>query len=562
MLDQNFEERFAPEAKQKFAPVIASYDAKVKLRKFPVDLAFFGVNQTIQEQIQEILLSILEETCKTIVETKHIQAKLCFYSQEKWESKINKQLTKINLPAAKINFLTSIPTIDVIILNTNSLGLILKVVRLALSKLFGALWFYRVGFPDLHVLNATIKLEKEQVPPSEKIAFMYVSQYFSEDLIQRVTKQTKQKKTDKNIITSFLLGESKKFYADPLLVSPSWLQQEWHNILLNIQDNKELFFEERLQKSFAFALQFSLILPHEKHKIEPLLLKGSALFSVVKEKANLLFYIMEEIEQAYHLLIEEDGHEYEAGFLENYITILKQRRHMLLDQGYALLFFGQFANKKEEEDFTFWLLRNQVVTLDTVDEKKIVRYTEQYKNSIYQKLFDLLDGLLLFHRKPSKQTQELIKQNMYWLRYKKPLLRLFADGSAIAFSVMEEVAQAAKGETTAFNAKQALTDGWAYFISFVLLYAYLKARDKQGEAGQAEKWRKAIENYLEQHIKEPIYTIGYFFMRIYFANQENLLVCVKAVQEGLVSLDFLLEHHSLLKQKNDFLTLVQEYAKI
>ncbi len=51
-------------------------------------------------------------------------------------------------------------------------------------------------------------------------------------------------------------------------------------------------------------------------------------------------------------------------------------------------------------------------------------------------------------------------------------------------------------------------------------------------------------------------------MRIYFANQENLLVCVKAVQEGLVSLDFLLEHHSLLKQKNDFLTLVQEYAKI
>ncbi len=580
--DDFLELRFDPKYKQIFEEQFVESDTDIIQRDYSIPLEFKGkIDDKTKSILSNLVGRVFSNAESQQLYLQNTNPQVIFFSKQAW-AKTNDDQNELNLPASMISWQAGYPVIQVIIPNKiESYETVIKTVRLVFSKLFGTLYFNenilkRKPFKELSVKKASFgfdTLEKmyfcrqlDLFPQSALAAFKHFSSGFK-------LKKNKAVEFGKNEFFKSIEDECKTSEA-----STNNLLDECFDFHMDrANENRDQFLKECLDNIFQTTPKIGVILPHEDKTYRLLHEKNQwSAFDGIAEKLQYVTTCIQDLKdcQQYFAINQSlrisdfSESDYWLGILNGRINYLKRKRLVKLFLIENSILTPE--QKREQLEFPLWIWRQKLFENypgKYKSEKIIQLISNQYKNSIYQKLFEAafraVNCFQAYHKRTDSKLDEIpdfkrFQELINGIEIRVPIIKDLLHTCRICSHLsLEKEVESADKEKTMSEYEQ----GWSYFISFALIHQfYLLHTGKQRE--KADKFLEIIKVYIEKRIENQIrFQIAFLFLQIYLEEKCALKLPLKIIREGSETLDFyVLNHQKITRQNADLKEILTSYA--
>ena len=591
MGEEFFDMRFSRDSRQLFEEQIDAIEAISSSRTYDIPVTFFGrFDEKSQMAIKILVNEVIQNANKYELKLHQTDPAIEFYTLASWEDKLGKSYEKkINLPASKIKWENGTPFIQLIIPEKiSSSEAVIKTVRLLFSKIYGKLFF------DEHVPGKSafrlLPDEKEavEVDTKEKVHFCYLLGKYPPALLKEfellaakfgMKGQKARDHGEKEFFKIVKPKNSSELSSDEesskgLSLSAEYavlIEETFQQNLKDLRSDPTGFFDHLSDKIFTLIPQSTLLLPYDLQKFK--FLKENrqwTLFHALDERLQLTLNIINELEDCRSFLDEKESNkplDYQISDL--WLKSLNQRLLQLKKKGLVKLFLTADAKltekqQKEKEEFPFWIWRHGLLKnfpAGSQPEKMIKRITEQYQNSIYQKLFETTFRMIQTIKRLEKDETSTfaqcpdfstIKSLFVWLNIRIPGLEdlLYSCKVGSQVSVL-----AKKKGITKKKALHNFEQGWSYFVSFALVHKYYRdVQQKKGSADKrADQFLSVIEKFTKNRLEaQPFFQIANLLIQIYKQREFDLSKVIPLIVKDAPIVDFF-----VINQKEIFKTDAQ-----
>lgn len=588
MEDDFLDARFDPKYKTLFKEKIESFDKTAVQTEVQIPIDFFGeFDNKTRQAVSNLVERVIKNSLFHNLKLRRTNPSIQFYTRLSWSAKHRSETKKsqINLPAATIDRQQVNPLIQVIIPEkAESIETVIKIARLLFAKLFGKLYFDE-HIPDKPVFKAILRDRGEDtVGKTEKIHFcrlmdVYpatIERYFvqlgrelkipggkaKEQGKKEFFKRLEQGENDSDKIEQELLDGIFSYHREKLA------------------ENYQLFFGTVTDTLFNTLPKIGLILPHERkiylslqERMQP------ALFDGISDRLQLVKSCLEDVEGAYQYINEcKDVDLADFATSDYWIQVLGDRLAYLRRKGLVKLFLIENAilapnQRRQMLEFPLWVWRKRLYRYypDTSPSKVIQLIQTQYKESIFQKLFEVafraVNCLKNLQRSGSPRMDATIdyqrlKSIISWFEFRKPIME---DVLYTCKVCSEFTWPHSKKEHGGKDIIGSFEQGWSYFISFALIHQFYLKRASRAEGNadrKAEQFFSIVEKYILQRIENQLFfQISYLLLEIYRKSGFNLEIPINLIEKKSESFDFFIVHHNeIFRSKQNKVDAIRDFA--
>ncbi len=564
MGDDFLEMRFDPKYKKIFQAKIESNEQSSIGRSYSIPVMFLGnFDSKTQKIIKNLVSRVFQNAEAFDLKLVHSDPEVHFYTLTQWKKESAAAIKKrISLPASKIIRKNSVPIIQLVIperITTNEV--LIKTVRLLFSKLFGKLFFdEKISLKPAYRL-LTSKAEDINFDLEEKARFCRLYDRFSNSLEAEFVKLGKQFRIKGKKAIEF----GKKEYFNLLLTEDSTINPKYVDLLNNCflehhskaRDNPNEFYLQITNRIFNFLPQSNVILPHEFKSFLSLKNRQQwALFHALDERLLFVkntYYDLQECYEYLNTISSQSSIDYATS--DYWINTLNNRMIQLKKKGLVKLFLIENSylspnQSKESSEFPLWIWRHRLFenySKNSPPEKTIKKITDQYKNSIYQKLFEAsyrsiqcLKQMQKNHALSFFQSSghQRIKTLIAWFKINNQILIDIMHACKICIHIYKQDDNKLDHSD---NILRNFEQGWSYFISFALIHQYYlnSQNHNRKNASKGNQFFSLIEKYIKnKFLNQPPFQISGLFLEIYKQKDFNLRELIRLIIEDTKALDF------------------------
>ena len=575
--------RFDPEYKRIFQDKITEFDLTTQRKSYSLKVKFIGeFEERGKSALQSLLNQVFKYSERYELRLEQVNLKVHFFSPLAWEKSQGSKIGQApHLPAARIAWYQSTPTIEVIIPDSiKSNEIVIKAVRLLCSKLFGEL-FFREHVPQKESFkNLPGEISTNNFETREKAHFCRFIDQFTVKQLQSIkeygkslgiTEPKQEQKSRAELFKELINTNSPREKAVGIM------EQIFKEIWEGAVYNKNKFFTQLTDKVFKVSPQTTLILPHEIKNFNYLKSHNQwIIFHALEERVQSIVNIYKDLRECLNYLekIEpQKGIDFELNKLwcktlnERIISLKKKQlvKEFLIDN--AKLSVHQ---QQKQKSFPLWIWQKGLVDNfpeGTPTDKIIQRTTEQYRNSIYHKLFETAYRLIGCFKQIATTPMlyqdttdyQRLKTLFAWLnfRYSGIVDLLYATQIAATFSSLAEPNKIRKKEAFDIYEK-----GWSYFISFALIHqSYLNNQLRKKRGAQ---FFSLIEKYITARVEtQPSFRVSKLLLNYYQEDRYKLQDLINLIKEDSRIVDFFVLQQAELFDKQDRSTIeiIRSYSQ-
>lgn len=570
--------RFDPDYKNVFLKEnIDAFETPKKRKSYSVPVLFSGLfDKRSKKAIENLVNGILQNAEFYNLALLHTTPIVRFYDLSSWRLSYDPEGgQKIQLPAAKV-YQEEGGDLEIQLIipeNITSSETVIKTVRLLCAKLFGKLFF------DEHIPNkAPFNSIKTVATPkafdlSEKIHFCRLLDNFPKDIEREFIRIArglgirgkKPEEAGKKEFFRELLDRKEKASQDHL----NHIKYLFDLNMADAKENPDHFFLRVVDKIFDLLPQSSIILPHEQKNFAHLRNEQQlSLFNALVDRLQFVTNGFQEIFDCWSYL-EKAGPDnpLDYNITDMWIKTLGELKNQLLKRGGIKLFLIDGAElsenqKSQKNQFPLWIWQHRLMEgfpKNAKPEKVIKKITDQYKHSIYHKLFELSYRLINDIRQMEKDERlklSAVKDHVK-LKSLKTWIDLRSDGlsdllnSCKVGAVLSE--QVNVNRENLEKTMKIYEKGWSYFISFALLHQYFLNRETGGSSSEnrAEHFFQLIETYIKERIrKHPSFRLSCLLLKVYIKTNFDLNSLVDVLTSESKILDFFVLNQRNIIQKD------------
>ncbi len=564
MGDDLLDKRFSSESIQIFHKSLADFESLLPVRAYDILVHFAGNFDTKSKNaIQNLVNESFVNAEKHQLKLERYNPEVSFHTRSSWETKSGSPLKQSTpLPAARISWNDGTPTVELIIPEkVTTSEEVIKTVRLLFSKLFGKLFF------DEHVPGKTAfrGMVDDREPPAfdiqEKAHFIHFMDQFPPPLVKEFDraaqklgiKGPKPPEIGKNEFFNNLFnnqsGDENPFNE--------MIDGVFQNHLKSLGTDANSFYDDLTERFFALNPQTTIILPYDLGKFRSLSKNRQwTIFNALEERLQLIVNSMEEFAECRSYLEQASKNDPpEYAVLDAWKSTFSERIKILKRRGFVKPFLieGAKLSQKQQETldrFPLWIWQNCKPDLSS-DVKKtgsyISRVKDQYKNSVYQKLFEA--ALRIYNCLDNIQSETYqsisdctdfirVKTILAWLDLRKTSYvdMLYTCKMGSQFGEVETIRSIGKGD-----ALRNFEKGWSYFASFAMVHQYFLAIDKRSRErnDRSGPFFTLIENFVKARItSQPSFQISCLLIELYRRRKFKLSKVSELIRKESQILDF------------------------
>lgn len=564
MGDDALESRFSTESIQVFHKSVADFESALPVRSYDIPVHFFGSFDTKSKNaIQNLVNESFVNAERHQLRLEHNKPEVSFYTPSSWKSSSGPSLKKNSpLPAARLTWNDGTPMAELIIPEkvTTSEDVI-KTVRLLFSKLFGKLFF------DEHVPRkaAFQTMGNNSATPSfdlrEQAHLIHFKAAFTEPLFKAFDQAgqslqirgPKRREIGQKEFFNQLFREDVKVdeKVEKLVIDAFGKQLEV------LSADPDSFFDDLANRFLSANPQTTAILPYDVKNFRSLADNRQwTIFHAFEERFQLIVNSMDELTECRAYLEQANSSETpEIDVLEGWKSTFSERIKVLKQRGYVKPFLIEGAKLSEKQQvslaqFPLWIWQH--CKPDSSHGGKsmaafVAKVTDQYRNSVYQKLFEAavrlftcLDAILAGTHQSFADCADFqrIKTIIAWLDLRKTAYidMLFTSKVASQFGEL-----AAKRKVGKQQAIRNFEQGWSYFVSFAMVHQYfieLKKRSRQS-TDRSGPFYTLIEKFVQARIaSQPSFQISGLLLEFYRKRKFNLKKVSALIRKESQILDF------------------------
>jgi len=565
--DDSLESRFSLEQKKLFLNKIENFESLLFERSYNIAVHFHGqFDVKSRKAIQNLVNEVFHNAESHELMLHYTDPEVHFYTVSNWE-KTNQAINrkKINLPASKIRWENKTPHVELIIpekLSTSEE--VIKTVRLLFSKLFGKLYFSE-HVPRksayTHIPNEQDLFEFDKI---EKASLCKILDRFNSETEKEFEKIARKigirgpklRELGKNEFFRELEHQetNQDINKDYLEV----LEKAFQFLIGFFNNDPNGFYDELTDKVFALTPQTTLLLPYDLKKF--LRLKEQRqwlIFHAFNERLQLVVNYIEELQECWTFLDNkklETAIDYQIA--DSWLKTLEARIISLKKKGLIKLFLTEGAKLTPKQafklkEFPLWIWRNNLFEIypkGIKPEKLVKKISDQYKNSVYQKLFEtsfrLINSIKEMKNNSSLLFNECdefkrLKSSFTWFDIRQKTLINLLYSCKVGTQVSAGIKN--KKRIHKQDILNTYEQGWSYFISFAMVHQYFlnsKGKTKQGDL-RSQQFFSVIENFVLKRLnKLPSYQVSYLFLKIYEQRKFNLQHVIKLLKDECQIIDF------------------------
>ncbi len=575
--DDLLEMRFSSESIQVFHKSLADFESILPTRSYDIPVHFFGnFDNKSKDAIQNLVNESFVNAEKHGLQLEHHKPEVSFYTRSSWESGSNKPLKKgVSLPAARLSSTEGIPMVELIIPEKISTSEeVIKTVRLLFSKLFGIL-FFGEHVPQKPAFRLLVDEEEALTfDVAEKAHFCHFTDQFTQALLKEFDRIGRELHIKGPKSRDFGKKEffNRLLLADPAIENSSQklLSEAFQIQLLSLKENPILFFDKLIEKFFSLNPQTTILLPYDIRNFRSLAEKRQwTIFHAFEERLQLIINSFAELAECRDYLEQaSDKKPLEYAVLSAWKNTFSERIKTLKRLGYAKPFLiegAKLSTKQTEmiDRFPLWIWQHCKPDRDSTGKKTeshITSVTNQYKNSVYQKLFEaalrMHNCLNIMQSEEKHRFSECgdfprIKTILAWLDIRKISYTDMLFTSRVGSQLGNLAGNNKVGKQEAL---EKFEQGWSYFVSFAMVHQYLltlKKRSRQ-DRDRSEQFFSLIEKFVRARIKsQPSFQISGLLIEFYNRRQFNLKKVSALIRKETQILDyFILNQQSIFNNQS------------
>lgn len=570
--DDLLEMRFSSESIQIFHKNLADFESALPTKSYGIPVHFYGsFDNKSKNAINNLVNESFVNAERHGLRLEHNSPEVSFHTRSSWESRSGAPLKKnVILPAARLGRTDGIPVVELIIPEkVTSSEEVIKTVRLLFSKLFGIL-FFNEHVPQKPAFRSILS-EKEALTFDmvEKVHFCRFMDHFPVSLLKEFDRMGRQLQVRGPKSRDF---GKKEFFRNLLqpdqpseASSQKMVDESFQIHLESLKENPASFYDELSSKFFSLNPQTMILLPYDMKNFRRLAQNQQwTIFHAFEERLQLIVNSMEELAECRDYLEQvSDEKPLEYTVLDAWKKTFSERIKILKRQGFVKPFLiegAQLTPKQQEMHARFPLWIWQHCNPDTFSSGKktgsfITWVTNQYKNSVYQKLFE---AALRMHNSinliQSEEKRRLIdcsdfpriKTILAWLDIRKTqyIDMLFTSRIGSQLGTLTRNKKMGK--------KQALGNfeqGWSYFVSFAMVHQYFLALKKRShhDSDRSDQFFSLINKYVQARIEsQPSFQISCLLIEFYKKRQFNLRKVSELIRKEAQILDFFILNQPII----------------
>ncbi len=562
------ESRFGEAQKKAFLEQFENFYETTEPKHYPIPVRFQGqFEPKAQKAVQSVATYCFEVAQKAGFEVYHKNPEVLFYSTAEWIKTGEREPEE--LPAARLVESGRFPLIQVVLPpQVKTSETVIKTARLLCAKLFGEVYF------DLHIpfrppyLLLKNQIEEVAIDPILKVHVLRFLKLSSPQV--DALAQAQAKKLNLRGPKSLEIGRKELFKA--VLTSPEQnttalaaLEAPFSHLIESGKKDPKGFYRHLTEAIFAQIHLSQFILPHERAGFEAQKSKEVwSLFHALEERLTLIANLIEELLSLFDYLEKTPTKALDPQFLLSAKAELGERMRQLRRHRWVKLFLfeGARLGKKQQRElnqFPLWLWKAGLIQPTNLKpEKQIEQFLKQYRNSIFQKLFEStfrLKQILAkainnqdFHY-PSLPEATRLKTLATGLRIRKDGIWDMLYTARLGKDLQGVLASKIKNKA---KLMEAFSQGWSYFISFALIHQYYQNLDqkKKDNKNRASEFFALIESYLSERVAtEEEDRISELFLKLYQQWGFDLKQIRPLLTEPSQTLDFFILNQTELFKK-------------
>ena len=576
MNDDFVDARFDPEYKKAFLQELQNFDQSRETPHFNIPVRFKGQFDTkTQTAISNLINEVIKYADSHAVAINRSDVEIEIFTTTSWIKLTQKPLSKkVNIPAAKIHFKDGIHVISLIIPEkiTNS-EMVIKTIRLVCSKVFGDL-FFNENIPGKPVYKEVFKQQDQyEFDIEEKVRFCRFLGFYPQHLNEQFLEVSQKN----NIRGDKALEIGKSDLYKSLLTDLDQADEHSINIINqlygeqinHVKKQEDYLFTEFINKCLKTCDQSTLLLPHEKLDYQKLQeQKNWFIFNSIAEKAQFVCNYIQELQECFEFLSESNSkNPIVHSTARLWKETLNQRMIHLKKKGVIKVFLiddSKLTQKQmlEQKHFPLWIWKHQLFkTLPPMKSstQAIEKITGLYKNSIYQKLFELsyhlIQAISLMIRSDQVELGRLssfskIKSLQSWLQFRVEFLKDTLHACRVFIQVPNI------NDSHSIEKQQSIKDfnqGWSYFISFALIHQYYLTirKTKNAEDLRDQKFLDVISRFTLKQINKASFQISFLLMEVYALKSFTLSEITELIKDDCPVLDFFVFNRRSILQASD-----------
>ncbi len=568
--DDFLDSRFDPAFKVQFQNSFGNEGESAVQRDFNIPIIFEGqFDPKVKTALENMINAILNIAYDYELKISDSNPQVTFFTPNSWDThQSKKENTALNLPASAIEWKLGDPYIQIIVpKKIDTLEILIKTVRLLFSNLFGKVYLDEL-IKNGHLFKSTnsssIETELEEKTRLCRFADSYSMNAQKQFLkLGSHIKNTSEKQIE--------LGK-KNFFKEVFEQLPDIKRPEFEiidstflHLLASAHGSQEKFFDEMSDKHTVFQSQIGLVLPHEIERYNRIRERRRwEYFDSFLEKLRFVTNSINDLIESFEI-INSDKELEDFSSINYWLDSFDKRLLYLKRKGLVKLFLIEDARlsdnqKKDQQSFPLWIWQKKLFRnypKNRSPEQLIKTITSQYKNSIYQKIFEAtfrsINCLKVIHKSsPSalRATADFKRLNalMTVFSMQKPIIEdLFTASRLIpqmaTYRNIDNTGESKKSKGIFYN-------GWSYFISFALIHQYYVK--KEGENGiKGKKFEKIIETFVRGKMEDKqVYQVAYLFYMTYKNSGYKLLKSLKILSDKSKALEFFVYNIDKIMQRN------------
>ncbi len=564
MGDDALDMRFSSESIQVFHKSLTDFESVLPVRSYDILVHFSGnFDNKTKNAIQNIVNESFVNAEKHQLRLERHSPEVSFYTRSSWEAGSGPLLNKNSpLPAARLSEKDGTPVVELIMPEkVTTSEEVIKTVRLLFSKLFGKLFF------DEHVPQRSAFQAMGDVKQAsgfdikEKAHFIHLMEDFPPPLVNAFNEKARDLQIKGPKRQEFGKKEFFKalFQENPTIneTAKKAIDTAFRHHLESLTANPDPFFDDLAGRFISANPQTTVVLPYDMRIFRSLTRNRQwTVFLAFEERFQLIVNSMEELAECREYLEQASKSEHQdiAG-LEAWKSSFSERIKTLKRHGFAKPFLIEGAKLSEKQQealdrFPLWVWQN--CKPDSQSKGKsmasfVAKVTDQYRNSVYQKLFEAalrmftcLDAILKETHQSFTECSDFqrIKTVLAWLDLRKTTYVDMLFTCKVASQFGEMVSQRKVGKK---DALRHFEQGWSYFVSFAMVHQYfldLKKRSRQG-SDRSGPFYTLIENFVQARIQnQPSFQISGLLLEFYRKRQFNLNKVSALIRKESQILDF------------------------
>jgi len=571
--DDLLEIRFSSESIQVFHKNLADFESILPTRSYDIPVHFYGnFDNKSKSAIQNLVNESFVNAEKHGLRLEHHSPEVSFYTRSSWGIGSNKPLKKgVSLPAARLSWADGIPMVELIIPEKFSTSEeVIKTVRLLFSKLFGIL-FFGEHVPQKPAFRLIVDEENALTfDIAEKAHFCHFTDQYTPALLKEFDRIGRELHIKGPKSREFGKKEFFKKLQHPdteIETSSQKILNEAFQIQIQaLKENPTLFFDTLIEKFFSLNPQTTVLLPYDMRNFRSLAEKQQwTIFHAFEERLQLIVNSFAELSECRDYLEQaSEQKSLKYAVLSTWKNTFSERIKTLKRRGFVKPFLieGAKLSAKQQEmidRFPLWIwqhCRPEKSSTGKKPESFITSVTNQYKNSVYQKLFEA--ALRMHNCLNVMQSEEKhrfsdcadfprIKTILAWMDIRKTSYTDMLFTSRVG-SQLGNLAQNKKiGRTEAL---ENFEQGWTYFVSFAMVHQYflaLKERSRQ-DSDRSDQFYALIDKFIRARINnQPSFQISGLLIEFYNKRQFNLKKVSALIRKETQILDYF-----ILNQQNIF----------